>query len=83
MPLLTRVLLLSFVMYTTTIAQQRIDLYPAGAAPGALGSDSIKDVPCVYIYQPATGLRNGSAMVICPGDAKSVINGWKKIIVPK
>jgi hypothetical protein len=26
-------------MSATTIAQQRIDIYPTGAVPGALGSD--------------------------------------------
>ena len=61
------VLLGSFVICASIIAQQRIDLYPAGAVPGALGNDTINDIPCIYVYQPASGIRNGSGMVICPG----------------
>jgi acetyl esterase/lipase len=68
-PAIKAVLLGSFVICASIIAQQRIDLYPTGAVPGARGSDTIKDVPCIYVYQPASGIRNGSGMVICPGGA--------------
>jgi len=61
------VLLGAIVICASIIAQQRIDLYPAGAVPGSRGNDTIKDIPCIYVYQPASGIRNGSGMVICPG----------------
>ena len=57
------------IIYASIIAQQRIDLYPNGAVPDALGNDTIKDVPCLYMYQSTSGSCNGSAMVICPGGA--------------
>lgn len=62
-----RVFLIICIIYASITAQKRIDLYPSGAVPGARGNDTIKDVPCIYVYQPTSGLRNGSAMVICPG----------------
>ena len=68
-PAIRAVLLGPIVICASIIAQQRIDLYPAGAVPGALGSDTIKDIPCIYVYQPASEIRNGSGVVICPGGA--------------
>ena len=59
---------------TATTAQQRINLWPAGAVPGALGTDTLKDIPCIYVYQPAPALRNGSAMVICPGGGYTILS---------
>ena len=66
-PAFKAVLLGYIIMCSSIIAQQRIDLYPAGAVPGARGADTVKDVPCIYMYQPASGMNNGSAVVICPG----------------
>jgi acetyl esterase/lipase len=64
-----QVFLIVCIVYASIIAQQRIDLYPAGAVPGSRGNDTLKDVPCIYVYQPTSTSRNGSAMVICPGGA--------------
>ena len=38
-----------------------------GEAPGARGSDPVKDVPTLTVYRPAPGTATGAAMVICPG----------------
>ena len=44
-----------------------ISLWPAGAVPGAVGTDrEAGDVPEITVYPPQ-GANNGSAVVICPG----------------
>jgi acetyl esterase/lipase len=44
---------------------ERILLWPKGA-PAALGKTA-KDVPAVTLYLPAKEMRNGTAVVVCPG----------------
>lgn len=46
--------------------QQVLPLWPAGAVPGALGTDDT-DIPAITIYSPPAGKNNGAAVVICPG----------------
>jgi acetyl esterase/lipase len=39
-----------------------------GPAPGAIGTGKEPDdIPTLSLYQPARGMGNGSAMIICPG----------------
>lgn len=46
--------------------QQEWPLWPA-AAPGALGTDPVKDVPTLTPYWPAVDKATGASVVICPG----------------
>ncbi|MDF2439174.1 MAG: hypothetical protein JWN98_158 [Abditibacteriota bacterium] len=46
--------------------QQEWPLWPT-AAPGALGTDPVKDVPTLTPYWPAADKATGAAVVICPG----------------
>jgi acetyl esterase/lipase len=46
-------------------------LWP-GAAPGALGQDSI-DVPTISLYRPGGGAATAAAIVICPGGSYTML----------
>jgi acetyl esterase/lipase len=43
----------------------------ANGAPGALGTDPVKDVPTLTVYLPAPETATGAAMIVCPGGAYS------------
>lgn len=49
-----------------TLPQGAIRLWP-GAAPGARGTDAVKDVPTLTPFWPAPDKATGAAIVICPG----------------
>jgi acetyl esterase/lipase len=44
----------------------------AGAAPGALGQDSV-DVPTISLYRPSGATATGAAFVICPGGSYAML----------
>jgi acetyl esterase/lipase len=46
-------------------------LWP-GAAPGALGQDSV-DIPTIALYRPSAATANGAAIVICPGGSYAML----------
>lgn len=43
-----------------------VPLWAAGA-PGALGTDPVKDVPTLTVFLPSPQLATGAAMIVCPG----------------
>lgn len=44
----------------------------AGAAPGALGQDSV-DVPTISVYRPGGTTATGAAIVVCPGGSYGML----------
>ena len=57
-----------FVMPSQARQLQSPDTFPlwAQGAPDAQGSED-HDVPTLTVYQPATGVATGTAVIVCPG----------------
>ncbi|WP_337177152.1 alpha/beta hydrolase [Paludisphaera sp.] len=47
-------------------ASEVVKLWPDGA-PGAKGTDPVKDVPTLSVFLPAPDAATGAAVVVCPG----------------
>jgi len=43
-----------------------------GAAPGALGQDSV-DIPTISLYRPSGSTATGAAIVVCPGGSYTML----------
>lgn len=76
---LRRILLLSAVLgVVVSHAAAQAASRPApmrlwlGAAPGALGQDSV-DVPTISLYRPSDTAATGAAIVVCPGGSYTML----------